>query len=169
MMEWILARPEMREFLPGRIMVDYPEPWMDHVETMKTIQGWTDTSILHFRDLAIHGEKLLLSIRYGLWTNVIEPDQAANWARYWRPEVQGYIHAYRTVAGVDLTDRADTTMPALLLQQRLPAARQLPAAGRPQLPAAGRPQLPASVGRQRITSGRRLPARQLPPGQQITR
>jgi hypothetical protein len=169
MMEWLLARPEMREFLPGRIMVDYPEPWMDHVETMKTIQGWTDTSILHFRDLAIHGEKLLLSIRYGLWTNVIEPDQAANWARYWRPEVQGYIHAYRTVAGVDLTDRADTTMPALLLQSRLPAARQLPMAGRPQLPAARRAQLPAPVSRQRITGGRRLPARQLPPGQQITR
>jgi hypothetical protein len=128
---------------------------------MKTLQGWTDTSILHFRDLGIHGEKLLLSIRYGLWTNVIEPDRAANWARYWRPEVQGYIHAYRTVAGVDLTERADTTMPALLLQQRLPADRQLPAASRSQLP--------APAGRPRIAGGQRTPVRQLPPGQQITR
>ncbi len=33
---------------------------------------------------------------------MIEPEQAANWARYWRPEVQGYIHAYRAVTGVDL-------------------------------------------------------------------
>ncbi len=120
MQEWLLARPEMREFLPSRIMVDYPEPWMDRVETMKTLQGWTDTSILHFRDLGIFGEKILLSIRYGLWTNVIEPEQAANWARYWRPEVQGYIHAYRAATGVDLTDRVDGTIPAILLRQRLP-------------------------------------------------
>jgi hypothetical protein len=161
MMEWLMARPEMREFLPGRIMVDYPEPWMDHVESMKTLQGWTDTSILHFRDLAIHGEKLLLSVRYGAWTNVIEPDRAANWARYWRPEVQGYTHAYRTVTGVDLTDQVDATMPALLLQQRLPGAQQLPAAGGRQLPAGGR---------QQITAARQHPARQLPSGQrQITR
>jgi hypothetical protein len=169
MMEWLLARPEMREFLPGRIMVDYPEPWMDHVESMKTLQGWTDTSILHFRDLAIHGEKLLLSVRYGLWTNVIEPDQAANWARYWRPEVQGYIHAYRTVTGMDLTDRVDTTMPALLLQQRLPGAHRLSGVAAHQLPPAGGRQLPPG-GRQQITAARQHPARQLPSGQrQITR
>jgi hypothetical protein len=170
MMEWLLARPEMREFLPGRIMVDYPEPWMDHVESMKTLQGWTDTSILHFRDLAIHGEKLLLSVRYGLWTNVIEPDRAANWARYWRPEVQGYIHAYRTVTGADLTDRVDTTMPSLLLQQRLPGAHRLSGVAAQQLPAgvAGG-QLPAG-GRQQITAARQRQARQLPSGQrQITR
>jgi hypothetical protein len=170
MMEWLLARPEMREFLPGRIMVDYPEPWMDHVESMKTLQGWTDTSILHFRDLAIHGEKLLLSVRYGLWTNVIEPDQAANWARYWRPEVQGYIHAYRTVTGMDLTDRVDTTMPGLLLQQRLPGAHRLPGVAAQQLPAgAGGRQLTAGE-RQQITAARQRQARQLPSGQrQITR
>jgi hypothetical protein len=166
MMEWLLARPEMREFLPGRIMVDYPEPWMDHVESMKTLQGWTDTSILHFRDLAIHGEKLLLSIRYGAWTNVIEPDQAANWARYWRPEIQGYIHAYRTVTGADLTDRVDTTMPSLLLQQRLPGVAQLRATAAPQLPAAAARQLSAGGGRQQITAARQRPARQLPSGQQ---
>jgi hypothetical protein len=157
-MEWILARPEMREFLPSRIMVDYPEPWMDRVETMKTLQGWTDTSILHFRDLAIFGESLLLSVRYGLWTNVIEPEQAANWARYWRPEIQGYTHAYRTVTGVDLTDHADATLPSLLLQRRLPAVRQLMAAQQPaalQQPSAAR-QLPAA---------RQYPARQLPSGQ----
>ena len=147
-MEWLLARPEMREFMPSRVMVDYPEGWMAPVEAMKTLQGWTDTSILHFRDLGIFGEKLLLSIRYGLWTNVIEPERAANWARYWRPEVQGYTHAYRTVTGADLTDRADSTIPALLLSQRLPA-RQLPPGRR----SAG--QLPA----------RQYPARQLPAGQ----
>jgi hypothetical protein len=43
-------------------------------------------------------------VRYGLWTNVIEPGIAANWARYCRPEVQGYVHAYQAATGVDLTN-----------------------------------------------------------------
>ncbi|MFL5796905.1 MAG: hypothetical protein ACJ77A_03105 [Actinomycetota bacterium] len=125
MQQWILARPEMREFLPRRIMVDYPEPWMDSVETMKSLQAWTDTSILHFRDLAIFGEKILLSIRYGAWTGQIHPESAANWARYWRPEVQGYLHAYRAATGVDLaastvTGQVNATIPAVLLRKRLP-------------------------------------------------
>jgi hypothetical protein len=121
MQQWIVARPEMREFLPRRIMVDYPEAWMDSVETMKSIQGWTDSSILHFRDLGIFGEKILLSVRFGAWTSQIHPENAANWARYWRPEIQGYVHSYRAVTGVDLTDQADATIPAVLLQRRLPA------------------------------------------------
>lgn len=123
MQEWLLARPEMREFLPSRVMVDYPEPWMDRVETMKTLQGWTDTSVMHFRDLGVFGEQVLLSVRFGAWPSVIEPQSAANWARYWRPEIQGYIHAYRAVTGVDLTERIDATMPAVLLRQRLAPAR----------------------------------------------
>src|SRR3954447_6112598 len=94
---------------------------MDTVESMKSIQGWTDTSILHFRDLALFGEKILLAIRFGAWTSEIHPENAANWARYWRPEVQGYIHAYRSATGVDLTNQPDATMPSVLLQQRLPA------------------------------------------------
>jgi hypothetical protein len=155
-MEWILARPEMREFLPSRLMVDYPEAWMAPVESMKTLQGWTDTSILHFRDLGIFGEKLLLSIRYGLWTNEIEPEKAANWARYWRPEIQGYTHAYRTVTGADLTDRADSTIPALLLRQRLPARH----------PASG--QLPSGQRAAQLPPGQRA-VRQLPSGQQAMR
>jgi len=124
MQEWLLARPEMREFLPSRIMVDYPEPWMDRVETMKTLQGWTDTTVMHFRDLGVFGEQILLSVRFGAWPSVIESQHAANWARYWRPEIQGYIHGYRAVTGVDLMERVDTTMPAVLLQQRLGPQRQ---------------------------------------------
>lgn len=119
MQQWLMARPEMREYLPTRIMVAYPEAWMDRVEAMKGLQGWTDTSVLHFRDLGVFGEQILLGIRFGAWTKVIEPEQAANWARYWRAEVQGYIHAYRAVTGVDLTTRADATVPAIHLQRRL--------------------------------------------------
>jgi hypothetical protein len=80
---------------------------MDRVDAMKTLQGWTDTSVVHFRDLGVYGEQILLSIRYGAWSTVNDHDQAALWARYWRPEIQGYVHAYRAVTGIDLT--ADIT------------------------------------------------------------
>lgn len=131
MQQWLLARPEFREFLPTRIMVAYPEPWMDRVDAMKKVQGWTDTSVIHFRALAVFGEKLLLTIRYGHWSDVDEADQALNWARFWRSQVQGYIHAYRSATGLDLsTDVSDSavndgTLPAILLQQRLSAQARL--------------------------------------------
>jgi hypothetical protein len=91
---------------------------------MKKVQGWTDTSVLHFRNLAVFGEQILLSIRYGAWSTVNEPVQATNWARFWRPEIQGYVHAYRSVTGVDLTaanvaGSVDTTLPSVLLRRRL--------------------------------------------------
>ena len=52
--------------------------------------------------LAVLAEPLVLSIRFGDWNGTRDPARAANWARYWRPEVQGYMHAYRAVTGVDL-------------------------------------------------------------------
>lgn len=125
--QWIMARPEFREYLPTRIMVAYPERWMDRVDAMKTLQGWTDTSVLHFRNLGAFGEQILLSIRFGAWSTVNDSIQAANWARFWRAELQGYIHAYRAATGVDLTaDIADTRMatdrylqPSVHLRNRL--------------------------------------------------
>jgi hypothetical protein len=104
--QWLLARPEMREFLGGRIMVPYSEIWMDRVDTVKRVQGWTDTTITDFHDLAAFGEQILPSIRYGHWSDVDDLAHAANWARYWRPEIQSYIHSYRAVTGVDLTQDA---------------------------------------------------------------
>jgi hypothetical protein len=119
--EYILARPEIREFLQSRPMVPYKEAWMPQADTMKTLQGWSDVTITHFRDLGVYGEQILLSIRYGDWIDVSDEDSAKNWARYWRPEVQGYLHAYRAVTGVDLTnpDTVDATVPAVHLQKRL--------------------------------------------------
>ncbi|MEY4575664.1 MAG: hypothetical protein RL701_367 [Pseudomonadota bacterium] len=101
--QYILSRPEMREFLGGRVMVPYPESWMDRVDVVKNIKGWNDTSVVHFRDLATFGEQIVLSIRYGAWSLVDDPNSASNWARYWRAEIQGYVHAYRAATGVDLT------------------------------------------------------------------
>jgi hypothetical protein len=118
MQQWILSRPEMREFLGARVMAAYPESWMDRVDAVKTLKGWTDTSVVHFRDLAVFGEQILLSIRWGAWSTINDPNNAANWARYWRAEVQGYMHGYRAATGVDLT--ADIT------DQRQAETRYLP-------------------------------------------
>lgn len=130
--QWLLARPEMREFLPTRVMIAYPEPWMDRVAALNNLMGWTKTSVMHFRDLGVFGEQLLLSIRFGNWANVIDRHSAGNWARFWRPQVQAYLHAYRAVTGVDLTaelqgNRIDATQPSIHLLRRLREQQQLPA------------------------------------------
>ena len=106
--QWILSRPEMRQFLPSRHMVPYREPWMGQVDTMKRLQGWTEVPVTHFNKLAIYGEQILLSVRYGNWNYVTNSVQAAHWTRYWRTEIQNYIHSYRAVTGVDLRSDPNT-------------------------------------------------------------
>jgi hypothetical protein len=119
--QWIMARGEIRDFMQSRAMVPYREAWMPQVDSMKTLQGWTDVSVSHFHDLGTYGEDILLSIRYGDWVNINDEDVAKNWARYWRPEIQSYLHAYRAAVGVDLTssDAVDATIPGIHLQRRL--------------------------------------------------
>lgn len=148
--QWLLARPEMQQFLRGRFMVPYQEGWMGAVDAMKRLQGWTDVSVMHFYNLAIYGERILLSIRYGNWNDInTTQQQAKNWARYWQAELQGYIHAYSVVTGVDLavdvTNSQDATVrvmqPSILLSRRLSSN-----GSRPMLPANGTaaaPRLPA--------------------------
>src|SRR5262249_51296380 len=120
MQQWLLARPEMREFLTSRIRLPYPEPWMERVDTMKKLQAGSDTPVTHFHDLAVFGEQILLPIRFGAWSTLHDQAYAANWARYWRPEIQSYIHAYRAVTGIDLTaEPVDATLPAIHLRSRL--------------------------------------------------
>lgn len=116
--QWMLGRPQMQEFLRGRPMVPYKEEWMGRVDAMKKLQSWTDTTITHFNDLATYGEQILLTVRYGDWIDVNDEDQAKNWARYWKPEIQSYIHAYRAATGVDLTSEpVDTTAPWVHLKR----------------------------------------------------
>jgi hypothetical protein len=135
MQMWLLARPEMREFIGGRVMVPYPEAWMDRVDTMKSLLGWTDVSVMHFHDLAVYGEQLLLSVRYGAWSLVDDMEDAAKWGREWRLQVFQYIHAYRAVTGVDLSADSGTDIdarpPSEHLQRRLEeqqSQRRLPPA-----------------------------------------
>lgn len=123
--QWLLSQPPMREFLHSRATVPYDEPWMGQVDAMKRLMGWTDVSIMHFHKLANFGEIVLLSIRFGDWNDSATlSEQARNWALYFKPEIQGYMEAYRTVTGVDLSadvqkiDRVDATLPAVHLQRR---------------------------------------------------
>jgi hypothetical protein len=101
--QWILARPEVHAFLGSREMASSSEAWMPQVDAMKSLQGWSEVPVTHFHDLAADGEQILLSVRYGDWTSGDE-DSAKNWVRYWRPELQGYVHSYRAVTGDDLTN-----------------------------------------------------------------
>jgi hypothetical protein len=144
MQQWLLARPEFREILPTRLMVAYPEPWMERVDAMKRLQGWGEVSVMNFRDLAVHGEQLLLSARFTRWSEIEDANLAGAWARLFRSQVQGYIQAYRTVSGVDLAAQATTTQqrelittqPSKLLAERMngrkpvtalpPVAAQMP-------------------------------------------
>ena len=127
MQQYILSRHEMREFLGGRVMVPYPETWMDRVDTMRNLQGWGGTGIVHYHELANHGEMILLSIRYGNWSDIhLDSKNAANWAQTFRNSVQRYIHAYRSVTGIDMSvDQIIqlpgnfAAQPAYLIQSRL--------------------------------------------------
>lgn len=127
MQQWILGRQEIREFLGRRPMVAYPEEWMANADALKTVMGWTDTSVIHFRNLATFGEQLLLSIRWQEWGSESDSTVARDWAHYFRPEIQGYMHAYRVATGVDLTVEAKDSKataernqnPSVLLERRL--------------------------------------------------
>jgi hypothetical protein len=110
--KWLLARPEIREFLGGAPMVPYKESWMAHADSMKALQGWTDVTVSHYRDLGVYGEQILLSVRHADWINVDNPASAYNWAVSWRPEIQSYIHSYRAVTGVDMSSELTDTRSA---------------------------------------------------------
>jgi hypothetical protein len=121
LVQFILSQPAMRDFLQGRPLVPYQEPWMPQVDAMKTLQSWSDVTVTHFRNLAVYGEQILLSIRFGNWVDIQNSDHAAHWAREFRPAIQTYMSAYRAATGVDLTtsDRVDAVPPAIHLQHRL--------------------------------------------------
>lgn len=132
--QWLLSRREVREFVGGRPAVPYAEEWMRTVDAMRRLMGWGDTSISNFHDLALTGEKIVLSVRFADWSDIaVTESDAAGWAVFWRPEIQRYIHAYQAVTGVDLSAatqvasrQIDATLPSVLLQQRMARQRRLP-------------------------------------------
>ena len=154
--QWILARPEMFMFLHGRVMVPYPEAWMDRVDVLRQTLGWGTTSITHFRDLAVFGEQILLSVRWDMWSVIHDGNSGADWARTWRTQIQTYAHAYKAVTDVDLglpsamvEARADRyVQPAAYLERALRQRNDVPALG--------------PVGRSRTALGRASAGRVLP-------
>ena len=101
--QWLLARPEIREFLRGRNTVLYPEPWMGAVDAMNKMQGWTDVSVRHYRDLAYTGEQIVLTIRHYRWDTETNEDEAKAWVEDLKSDIQTYIQSYWAVTGTDLT------------------------------------------------------------------
>ncbi len=76
-----------------------------------------------------------LSIRHVRWDAITDPVAAQDWALSWRPEVQGYIHAYRMATGVTLSDDVVEVnrpgspryaQPSVLLYSRLMDQRRSP-------------------------------------------
>ncbi len=121
--QWILGRKEIKEFLRGKAMVIYDEPWMGVVDTMKNIQGWQSTSIKPYHELAEYGEDILLSIRFTMWSQINNPQVAGNWANKFRPAIQRYTYSYQAVTGVDITAEninvsGKSIMPATLIANR---------------------------------------------------
>jgi hypothetical protein len=122
--------PEFQQFLGAPLMIDYPETWIGRVDTVRRLMGWGDTSMVEFRNLAVHGEQLILSVRYGDFgpdqTNV---DLADSWGEVFRNSVMQYIHSYRAVTGVDLSapvmagQAVDATQPSVYLVAREERAR----------------------------------------------
>jgi hypothetical protein len=115
--QWMLTLPPMRDFLGGRVMVPYAEPWMDRIDTMKKYMGWSEVSASQFHELATFGEQILLSVRFGNWSKINDPVYASNWAKYWRAPLQRYMSNYQSVTGVDLSrpGKVDATPPSDLI------------------------------------------------------
>jgi hypothetical protein len=154
--KWLLARQEIREFLGGAPMVPYKESWMGHVDAMKTLQGWSDVSVSHYRDLGVYGEQILLSVRYGDWIDdLVTQANAYNWAISWRPEIQSYMHSYRAVTGIDLSaELADTNSAAQRFVQ--PAVHQMRRLGQQRAQRSGG--LPSRNGKHEEYSTKKLSA-----------
>ena len=104
MVQYLLSREHMRQFLGHRAMTPYKERWMGRVDAMKALQGWDRhlASVMVYESLASNGEAILQSIRWFDWVNKDDPKVAHNWLKLFKEKIMSYIHAYRAGFGVDL-------------------------------------------------------------------
>lgn len=95
--QWLLAQPELADFLGQKDATPHPEAWMQSVDKMKTLHNWTDVPVFYFNELAVTGEQLLLTVRHADWASQSSTSSipAANWARFHRGIVQRYLDALR--------------------------------------------------------------------------
>ena len=66
-------------------MVPYEEPWMDRVDMMKQMQGWTDVTVTHFRDMAVLASRSCCRSATGTGTSVNNP-AGRQLGPHWRPK-----------------------------------------------------------------------------------
>ncbi len=59
-MQYMLATPEVCNFLQTRFAVAPLEGWQGPLDTMRSLQGWGPESSSSYRDLAVYGEKITL-------------------------------------------------------------------------------------------------------------
>ena len=59
--QWLLARPEIRDFLQSRIMVPYTEKWMGQVDAMKRLQGWSASNIKNTFN-SLHTQRMVMAV-----------------------------------------------------------------------------------------------------------
>lgn len=128
----ILNRKELHEFLGSRLMQNYPQNWMAHLDTMWRLMGWGSEQVTDFLNLAESGERLLLSVRVGPFgPTEKDGDKARTWAKMFRDHVTQYVCSYRAVTGVDLSapaqmgQRVDATQPSVYLSERERAAQRV--------------------------------------------
>ena len=77
---------------------------MPTLDRLRQLTGAFDSLALFYDDLAATSEALLLSIRFGDWTQSAPP-AAATWATFWRPDIAQYLVAYQEVTGIALPSR----------------------------------------------------------------
>ena len=109
---------------------------MDRVDAMKQLQGWADTSVMHFRDLAVFGEQLLLSIRFGTWTERHRPGAGGELGALLAPGGAG-LHPRLPRGDRRRPDRSRRHHDARRAAERRAAPQALPEGARGALPRRG--------------------------------
>jgi len=118
--QWLLARPELSTALRGPILVPAAEPWTAPLDHLRRLTDTIDSLTLFYCDLATTSEALLLSVRFGDWTQA-SPAAANAWATFWHAEMVRYLVAYQEVTGIPLAEAsaADrTAQPADAIERR---------------------------------------------------
>jgi hypothetical protein len=126
----LLGADEIQRFLGPPLMSRYPQPWMGSVDTLRRMLRWGDTSIVEFYNLALAGEEILFTVRFGNFDQTqTDRSQADVWARALRNQIEQYVHSYRAVTGVDVGAEVaaghavDATLPSVYLKHREAQAR----------------------------------------------
>lgn len=127
LVQFILTRPPVQEFLRYRPMVVNEEVWMGPVDCVRQAMGWDPVPVSQFWRLAESAETLMSTIRHFGWLETPDPEIARGWAQALRPEIQRYAHSYRIVTGVDLSDLSAplpaeaASLPCYLIRDRMKA------------------------------------------------